>query len=205
MLFEHAMKTILPRLCAALALFVIATTTLAAPLQANGPTGLADSTIVIIRHAEKPDTGSGLAPDGYERARRYVDYFRHFTVDGKPFVPALLFASADSVESSRPRLTLTPLSHALRLPIDQRFYNAQTHQLVAWLRQTPGPHRVLICWHHGEIAQLLRDFGADPEAVIHRQTWPGHVYDWAVVLQFGHDGQLVRARLEHEQLMPVDR
>ena len=32
------------------------------------------SVIVVIRHAEKPDTGDGLAPAGEARANAYVDF-----------------------------------------------------------------------------------------------------------------------------------
>ena len=42
---------------------------------------LHNSVIVIIRHAEKPADGDGLAPAGEARANAYVDYFKHFTVN----------------------------------------------------------------------------------------------------------------------------
>ena len=34
--------------------------------------------ILIIRHAEKPEAGSGLAPAGVQRAQAYIEYFQHF-------------------------------------------------------------------------------------------------------------------------------
>jgi len=42
---------------------------------------LQSSVIVVIRHAEKPDAGDGLAPAGDARANAYVNYFEHFNVD----------------------------------------------------------------------------------------------------------------------------
>jgi hypothetical protein len=45
---------------------------------------LHNSVIVIIRHAEKPADGDGLAPAGEVRANGYVDYFKNFTLDSKP-------------------------------------------------------------------------------------------------------------------------
>ena len=45
---------------------------------------LHNSVIVIIRHAEKPADGDGLAPAGDARANAYVDYFKNFTLGSKP-------------------------------------------------------------------------------------------------------------------------
>ena len=36
---------------------------------------LADSTVLLIRHAEKPDSGKGLSPMGQARADGYAAYF----------------------------------------------------------------------------------------------------------------------------------
>ena len=34
-------------------------------------------TIFLVRHAEKPDKGSELAPEGFARAQKYVQYFQN--------------------------------------------------------------------------------------------------------------------------------
>jgi hypothetical protein len=73
-------------------------------------TGLADTTVLIIRHAEKPDSGTGLAPAGEARAQAYVGYFQHLRLNGVVFRPDTLIATADSKNSARERLTLEPLS-----------------------------------------------------------------------------------------------
>src|SRR5665213_3932729 len=82
---------------------------------------LRDAVVLIIRHAEKPESGYELSPAGHERAAAYVKYFKNFTIDGKPLHLDRLIAAADSMGSHRPRLTLEPLSQALGLPIDTRF------------------------------------------------------------------------------------
>src|SRR5258708_1358262 len=74
---------------------------------------LKDTAILIIRHAEKPDSGSGLSPAGEKRAQAYVRYFKTFTIDSQPLRLDYLFATADSAASHRPRLTIEPLSQAL--------------------------------------------------------------------------------------------
>src|SRR5579872_1836495 len=77
--------------------------------------GLAGDTLLIIHHAEKPDGdngGPGLAPAGEARAKAYANYFQHFQLDGMPVKIGAIIATADSEDSDRPRLTVTPFSQA---------------------------------------------------------------------------------------------
>ena len=73
------------------AILFASTLTLAADSQ-NGPK---DAVVLIIRHAEKPDTGRDLSPAGQERAEAYKDYFQNFTVDSKQLRPDAIFAAKD--------------------------------------------------------------------------------------------------------------
>jgi hypothetical protein len=167
--------------------------------------GLADTTVMIIRHAEKPESGPGLTPAGEARAQAYVGYFQHFTVGGAPMVPNALYASADSKSSMRPRLTITPLSQALGLPIDNRFADKQTKEMADALRTETHGNHVLIAWHHGEIPKLIHDLGGDSAALFPGDKWPSDVFGWVVVLQYDHKGRLVASQVVHEDLMPDDR
>ena len=83
--------------------------------------GLRDTTVLIIRHAEKPTSGWVLAPAGVARAQAYPEYFKHLVLDGQPVKIETLFAAANSKGSHRPWLTIEPTSRALGLPIDARF------------------------------------------------------------------------------------
>ena len=161
------------------------------PDHSNGPKG---SLVLILRHAEKPDAGSGLPAAGEGRAGGYVNYFNRFTVDSKPLRLNTLFAAADSRQSCRPRLTLEPLSRALGLPIDSRFKAKQVHELADALQALPSGSQILICWHHEEIPPLLRALGADPEKIIPGGRWPGKVYSWLIQLRYDEQGQLLDAR-----------
>jgi hypothetical protein len=167
---------------------------------------LANCTILIIRHAEKPDLGPDLTPAGQARARSYVGFFEHLKLDGKKFQPRHLFAAADSKDSHRPRLTLTPLSQAMKMPLDERFGSKD----VAGIAQDLETHRygkdVLICWRHGKIPALMSALGANPSPLFSTGKWPGHVYDWMVELKFDDNGRIKQkdVRLLHEHLMPGD-
>lgn len=172
--------------------------------EVKGSAALANTVILIIRHAEKPDAGSGLSAAGQERARAYVGYFKNFQIDGHASPPDCLFATADSRESSRPRLTLEPTSHALGLPIDSRFKDKNYQKLADELRARPHGKVILIAWHHGEIPNLIEALGVDPGKVIPNDKWPGDVFGWLIELRYDADGRLFDAKRINENLMPDD-
>jgi hypothetical protein len=183
---------------------ILAVPTIASAKHDHGDDGLADTTVLIIRHAEKPDSGPGLTPAGEARAQAYVGYFEHFSVDGQPMTPNALYAAADSKSSMRPRLTIEPLSQALGLPIDSQFADKQTKDIADALRTTAHGNRVLIAWHHGEIPKLIHDLGGDSASLIPGDKWPSDVFGWVVVLRYDHQGRLANAQVVHEHLMPDD-
>jgi hypothetical protein len=152
-----------------------------ATVQQGGPP---NAVILIIRHAEKPDDGAGLAPQGVERANAYVRYFETYKFNGVPLHFDALFASRDSAGSMRPRLTLEPLSHALGMPLQTPYKDKDIADIAAEIQSVgPGKH-ILICWHHGEIPDLLSALGADP-------NWPDNQYGWVIQLSFDSRGHLI--------------
>jgi broad specificity phosphatase PhoE len=116
-------------------------------------------TILLTRHAEKPDDplDPNLAPAGLQRAGRLASY-----IPDQFGTPAFVFASAISKHSRRPYETIEPLSKACGLPIDGSFadqdYAALADEL-ATKSQYDGK-LVLICWHHGNIPSLARALNA---------------------------------------------
>src|SRR5579862_4497162 len=101
----------------------------------SGSTGaspaLKDAVVLIIRHAEKPDSGYALSPAGEHRAQAYVHYFQNFTLDSLPLKLDELFAAADSKNSHRPRLTLEPLAAALEMKLNTTFEDKNPRALAA--------------------------------------------------------------------------
>jgi hypothetical protein len=168
--------------------------------------GLRNVTVLIVRHAEKPGSGSGLSPRGEQRAQAYATYFDPLQLDGQALLPGRLIATRDSKESVRPRLTLTPLSRRLGLPIEQPFADGQVDQLVKSLGKDNRAPVVLIAWHHGHIDKLIDAFGGDARAITGHKSWPGDVYDWLVVLRFDDRGRLLASRSQcvQEHLLAGD-
>jgi hypothetical protein len=173
---------------------------------ADGQDGPKDAVVLIIRHAENPENGHGLSPRGKERAQAYKNYFLNFTVDSKPLEPDVVFAANDSKHSHRPRLTVEPFAKAAKLQIDTGFHTNQSAELAATLRATEQGKRILICWRHSDIPNLLRALGASPESLLPRGKWPRLVYDWVILLSYDHDGRLIPAssRRINEHLLPGD-
>ncbi len=180
-----------------LSLVLAAATAPAEARDAPAGGGLANATLLLVRHAEKPDSGSGLTPAGEARARAYASYFRHFEVDGAPVKIAALIATADTARSTRPRLTLEPLSRATGLPVLQPFADDDVKALADQLRQGPGGRTTLIAWHHGKLPKLLGELGAGCEGVV-PEKWPAEVYDWVVVVRYGRDGAARSCKLVKE-------
>lgn len=116
--------------------------------------GLAGDTLLIVRHAEKPDRGPGLAPAGEARAKAYADYFAHFQLDGVPVKIGTIIASADSDDSERPRLTVTPFSQASGIKIEQPFPDKEVKALAHWLAAGTPNRTILIAWHGRKILTI---------------------------------------------------
>ena len=167
---------------------------------------LQDATILIIRHAEKPDLGPDLSSEGERRAEAYVDYFSNFTVDAQPLHLDYLVAAADSKQSERPRLTLMPLSKALHLGINLKYDDKNYPDLVADLRTKYRGKAILICWHRGMIPQLVQALGADPLELLPRGVWPLDQFSWVLQLRFDQQGHLIpdQTKRIQQHLLPSD-
>jgi len=165
---------------------------------------LANNTVLIIRHSEKPDTGTGLNAAGEIRARLYTKYFQPFQEEGLSIQVDSLYAGADSKNSYRPRLTLEPLSKSSGMPLHSNLGTKDSELLVQALRTEAHGQHPLIAWRHGEIPTLLRAFGASPEELLPNGQWPDDVFDWVIVLTIGPDGKLTSEKRIRESLkLPV--
>jgi hypothetical protein len=175
----------------------------AAAATASAQNHLANTTVLIVRHAEKPPEGASLTPQGFERAQAYAHYFAPFHLEGKPLEINALYAGHDTKNSIRPRLTLEPLSHALHLPLDTDFSTEVPEELAESLKQTAHGDHVLIAWRHKKIPALVKALGGDPAQLIPGDAWPDEVYDWVIVLRYDQDGKLAQEQLLHEpNLLP---
>ena len=168
----------------------------------TAPSALAHATVLIIRHAEEPDHGSGLSPAGIAHANACVSYFENYHVDDNvtPIKLTALFAAANSSASHRPYLTLAPLSQAIGLPIDTQYKDNDYAKLADNLQTTDHGRNLLICWHHGHIPDLARALGADPRDLLPDGKWPSDQYGWLIELRYDKNGTLKSSKLVVESL-----
>jgi hypothetical protein len=149
------------------------------------------STVLLVRHAEKPASGKGLAPMGEARAEGYAGYFPSLPLDRPGY--DFLFAAKDSDESHRPRLTLTPLSQRIDVPIEMPWADKDYGPFAAMLLGKPDyTHKnIVICWHHGEILELASLLLKGNEAPKHanwpKAPWPGDVFGWLLWISYDKD------------------
>jgi hypothetical protein len=153
---------------------------------------LNESNVLLVRHAEKPVRGRGLAPMGEARAQAYATYFPRLPIHGLDAEPQAqyhyLFAAADTHSSHRPRLTLEPLHAATGLPILQPYADKEFAGLADHLLDSEkyAGKNIVICWHHGEILQLANALlGTEtPPSDWPSPPWPGDVFGWLLWLRY---------------------
>jgi hypothetical protein len=194
---------------------------------------LSNATILLIRHAEKPGNPGAedkegddpfLAPPGWNRSQRYVDYFQSFhasKADGSDPTPIALtniFAAADNLNTSyRPHQTVQPLADATNLTLDVSIKDKQFEDLVTELQNGEYDQaNVLVCWHHGQIIQLgdaLLTLGdTTPSDLSPDSTWPpedgwpGGVFGWVLQIRYDSNGKVLVdwTRCFNQHLMPDD-
>lgn len=132
---------------------------------------MADQTILIIRHADKPEPGgdggvdSGGAPDaksltpkGWQRAGVWAELFApSLERQAALLKPTAVFASAPAShaemhageggsKSRRPLETVTPLAAKLGIQVNQTFVKGREANLANAISGMDGV--VLVCWQH---------------------------------------------------------
>ena len=157
--------------------------------------GVQNAVILLIRHAEKPASGKGLSSEGEEHAQTYVPLFSDYQIGARHLKVEALFAAADSPESARPRLTLTPLSQSLKLPINTSFlaknYDGLAHHL---LTSEFSGKTVVVCWKHGEMMHLAAALGVEaaalPSAAHWPSSWPDNQFGWVLQISYDDSGKI---------------
>jgi broad specificity phosphatase PhoE len=158
-------------------------------------------TILLIRHAEKPDSGIDLAPAGFARAKALPGLFGGPAATAPHNLPRpdFLFATHVSKNSNRPVETITPLSEALGLPVSHDIADKDFALLAKELLSGKYAGKVvLVAWHHGSLPGLARALGAVPPY----DPWPDTQFDrvWRIDYK---DGRATLTDLP-QTLMPGD-
>ncbi|MFI6051512.1 hypothetical protein ACIBCO_15665 [Streptomyces violascens] len=150
-----------------------------------------DTTIMIIRHGEKPGSGDpgfdeagkqdkkSLTKRGWERSQALPRLFAP-NGTGAPVSsgsaplprPATIYAAADQgpdAGAHRMRQTVTPLAEVLHVPVNTEFAEGREKELAAAALAATAP--VLICWEHSKIPPIVEALGASGAGGV-PQKWP---------------------------------
>ena len=172
-----------------------------------------NTNILMVRHAEKPDSGKRLSVAGQERAHAYAVYFQNYMLNGTLLKLSYTFATADSSQSQRPRLTMEPLANAMGMEIDARYQENDYQKVADEILQNSKYHQsnILICWHHGEILELAAALEVDatklpPQSHWPSPPWPGEVFGWLPQVCYDADGNVIPSQTLciNQQLMYDD-
>jgi hypothetical protein len=181
---------------------------------------MARQTILIMRHAEKPEPGgdggvdatgmpdkNSLTPRGWQRAGIWAALFAPSLGQQRVLPkPAAIFASAPATKaeiaaghegskSRRPLETISPLAAKLGVNIDLRFSKGQEAGLGSKLSQTDGV--TLVCWQHEDIAAIANALIPRPQGV--PGQWPGDCFN----VVFCFDRPDAAAPWTFQQFVPV--
>lgn len=164
---------------------------------------MADQTILIIRHGEKPlpgdDAGGdagvdeaghldprSLTPRGWQRAGAWVQLF--VPPDGLTSnlpSPTKIYASAPEKhrenstdvlgsKSRRPLETVTPLATKLGIDVDESYTKGQESEIAAAISRIAGV--VLVCWQHEAIKAIVKAMVPLPGG-IPTADWPNECFN----------------------------
>lgn len=166
----------------------------------------ADTTIVVIRHGEKPEAGLGqLNCQGLNRALALPTVLlNRYGVPHRLHAPNPTVLKVDKGQSYpyvRPLATIEPLAVRLGLPVNIQWGMTEVAALGTDLLSQPDGLQVVAWEHHLAVVltrQLLTQLGGDPAEV---PAWANDDYDsfYVIRAQRDGDGHWHNAQFLHEQ------
>lgn len=158
-------------------------------------------TVIIVRHAEKPEPGEshgvdhkgrptdhGLTPRGWARSGALAARMAYAGNPGDAIIrPQQVYATATDPHhaSDRPRLTAHGIAQRLDLDMLDHLGRGDESKLAAEVRDS-GKH-TLVVWDHGHIPDLAHAFGMATGVDV-PSVWPEDRFDLYWVLTPGDDG-----------------
>ena len=125
----------------------------------------------------------------HQKTGEFAGSYQEIPLKGKVprfATPNFIFATERSKHSKRPIETVTPLSIALALPVDDHFNDddAEIKKMTGAILHdvTYAGKIVLICWHHGKIPDIAKALG-----IAKPPKWDGKVFDrvWQITFPKG--------------------
>ncbi|KAJ5279862.1 hypothetical protein N7478_005234 [Penicillium angulare] len=120
---------------------------------------VADPTVYLIRHGEKPDDGDGLSSQGLERAQCLRNVFSSSSSYNIGHIMAQTPQSDGSRQ--RPYDTVEPLAGDLGLTVDTSCDRDDPSCVKDVVDGYTGSGNILICWEHDALTDIVDKLGDD--------------------------------------------
>ncbi|KAJ5714057.1 uncharacterized protein N7483_011238 [Penicillium malachiteum] len=120
---------------------------------------VADPTVYLIRHGEKPDDGDGLSSEGLERAQCLRTVFGASSSYNIGHIMAQTPQSDGSRQ--RPYDTVEPLAEDLGLTVDTSCDRDDPGCVKDVVDGYTGSGNILICWEHDALTDIVEKLGDD--------------------------------------------
>ncbi|KAJ6111437.1 hypothetical protein N7523_007498 [Penicillium sp. IBT 18751x] len=118
---------------------------------------VADPTVYLIRHGEKPDSGDGLNAQGLERAQCLRNVFGASSSYNIGHIMAQTPSS--SGKRQRPYDTVEPLAEDLGLTVDTSCDRDDPKCVKKVVDNYTGSGNILICWEHDALTDIVETLG----------------------------------------------
>lgn len=153
------------------------------------------TTLLLIRHAEKPDPAQGvlgvdarghadpaeLSVTGWQRSGALPRLFSPAQPAEMLPRPDAVFAAASHPRSARPVRTVQLLAALFGLALRERHGADDVAALVEEIRRCDGV--VLVCWRHETLADIARAFvDVDADEAVPIPDWDARRFDMVWVL-----------------------
>ena len=135
--------------------------------------------IIIIRHGEKPDEGSNLSCQGFNRALQLPPIlYKKFGVPASVYVPTINSGKATS--TARMYQTAMPFVIKYNLSVNSKYDVEDVDGLAQSLLKKEGTS--LVIWEHKAINNIVKALGAAEKG-----NWDGADFDsiWIVTIENG--------------------
>ncbi|KAK5123924.1 hypothetical protein LTR85_002121 [Meristemomyces frigidus] len=120
---------------------------------------LAEPTVYLIRHGEKPASGNGLSAQGMQRAQCLRTVFGANSSYGIGHIMAETPKSSGA--RARPYDTVEPLAEDLGLAVDTSCDRDDSDCVADVVDSYVGSGNILICWEHDALTDIVTALGDD--------------------------------------------
>ncbi|KAJ5223952.1 phosphoglycerate mutase family protein [Penicillium chermesinum] len=128
-------------------------------LLAAATLAIADPTVYLIRHGEKPDDGNGLSAQGEQRAQCLSNVFG--SSSGYDIGHIMAQTPQSDGSRQRPLDTVQPLAESLGLTVDTSCDRDDPGCVKDVVTGYTGSGNILICWEHDALHDIAKKLGDD--------------------------------------------